>query len=165
MPEKQITVAATPNGYADGISTQHPSGSEYFVMPEEKKMTMKQFIDHLDDPNEKHVYYIQKQNSNLIEDFYELHNDIDESTLLFASEVFNKRPDAVNFWMGDKRAITSSKKMPFSCQYNNNNDNNRVDRHKNSRSKYNTFVDRPNMNKEKTEQKKKRTNLQRIENC
>lgn len=108
MAKKEITVAITPNGYADGISSSHPSGTEYFVMPEEHIMTMDEFMNRLDDVNDKHVYYIQKQNSNLIEDFPELHEDIDESTLMFASEAFNKQPDAVNFWMGDKRAITSS---------------------------------------------------------
>lgn len=41
-------------------------------------------------------------------DFSELQNDIDLSTLGFADEAFNKKPDAVNFWMGDKRAVTSS---------------------------------------------------------
>lgn len=109
MAEKEITVAVTPNGYADGLSSQHPSGKEYFVMPEEQTMSMASFIDRLDDPIEKNVYYIQKQNSNLIEDLPELHGDIDINSLLFASEAFNKQPDAVNFWMGDKRAITSSK--------------------------------------------------------
>lgn len=109
MPEKEITVAVTPNGYADGLSSKHPSGKEYFVMPEEQTMTMEQFIDRLDDTIDPNVCYIQKQNSNLIEDLPELHDDIDMNTLLFASDAFNKQPDAVNFWMGDKRAITSSK--------------------------------------------------------
>lgn len=27
----------------------------------------------------------------------------------WAFKAFNKRPDAINFWMGDERAITSSK--------------------------------------------------------
>lgn len=108
MPEKMITVAVTPNGYADGLSSQHPSGEEFFVMPEEQTMSMTDFIGHLDDSNDVNVYYIQKQNSNLINDLPELHEDVDINTLLFASEAFNKQPDAVNFWMGDKRAITSS---------------------------------------------------------
>lgn len=29
-------------------------------------------------------------------------------TLQFAEAAFNKRPDAINFWMGDERAVTSS---------------------------------------------------------
>lgn len=38
--------------------------------------------------------------------------DLNLDTLSFAYEAFNKQPDAVNFWMGDERAITSSK-----CEY------------------------------------------------
>lgn len=114
MAEKAITVAVTPNGYADGLSSQHPSGKEYFVMPEEQTLTMTNFIDRLEDLNDRNVYYIQKQNSNLIEDLPELHDDIDIDTLAFASDAFNKKPDAVNFWMGDRRAITSSK-YDFIC--------------------------------------------------
>lgn len=53
--------------------------------------------------------YIQRQNSNLTTDFKELLGDIDLGVLQFAYEAFNKDPDAANFWMGDERAITSSK--------------------------------------------------------
>lgn len=55
------------------------------------------------------VHYIQRQNSNFTEDFPELLGDIDNSLLSFSVEAFDKKPDAVNFWMGDQRAITSSK--------------------------------------------------------
>ena len=33
----------------------------------------------------------------------------DVSEISWASEAFGKDPDAVNFWMGDGRAVTSSK--------------------------------------------------------
>lgn len=36
--------------------------------------------------------------------------DVDED-ISWASETFDKKPDAINFWMGDKRAITSSKSL------------------------------------------------------
>jgi jumonji domain-containing protein 7 len=32
-----------------------------------------------------------------------------ESEISWASEAFDKQPDAVNFWMGDARAVTSSR--------------------------------------------------------
>lgn len=57
---------------------------------------------------ENYIQYIQKQNSNLTLDFPELLPDV-FSDIPFASKAFNKKPDAVNFWMGDKRAVTSSK--------------------------------------------------------
>jgi peptidyl-lysine (3S)-dioxygenase / protease len=56
------------------------------------------------------VQYIQRQNSNLTADFPELIEDIDMEVLDFAKQVFNKEPDAINFWMGDERAVTSSKR-------------------------------------------------------
>lgn len=34
--------------------------------------------------------------------------------MTWATTVFNKKPDAINFWMGDKRAVTSCKYM---CTY------------------------------------------------
>ena len=37
--------------------------------------------------------------------------------LLFAREAFNKDPDAVNFWMGDERAVTSMHKDPYENMY------------------------------------------------
>lgn len=109
MGQKDVTVAITPNGYADGLAEK--DGKEYFVMPLERQMAMNDFLDTLDNHHPL-VHYIQKQNSNFTDDFSELCSDIDISLLGFSAEAFNKQPDAVNFWMGDERAITSSKR-PF----------------------------------------------------
>jgi len=49
-PDKNITVAVTPNGLADGITKNESNGRDYFVMPEEKLMTFNDFIDKLDNP-------------------------------------------------------------------------------------------------------------------
>lgn len=117
MNDKLVQVAVTPNGYADGIAIKLPEKKEYFVMPEEQTMSMAQFLDQLDQKCESNICYIQKQNSNLSRDFLELHDDIDLSTLQFAQEAFNKRPDAVNFWMGDERAVTSMHKDPYENIY------------------------------------------------
>ena len=97
-----MTVTVTPNGYADAVS------KGYFVLPLEKEMLMEDFLSELDRPTEKRVYYIKKQNSNLTEEFPELVSDC-VAELTWASEVFGCKPDAINFWMGDERAITSSK--------------------------------------------------------
>lgn len=37
--------------------------------------------------------------------------------LSFSANAFNKNPDAVNFWMGDERAVTSSK-TNIRCKHN-----------------------------------------------
>lgn len=47
MEDKPVKVALTPNGYADGIAEW--KGIEYFVMPEEKTITMGQFLDNLNE--------------------------------------------------------------------------------------------------------------------
>ena len=54
------------------------------------------------------VFYIQKQNSNLTEEFGDIVMDVEED-IPWATLAFGKKPDAVNFWMGDERAVTSSK--------------------------------------------------------
>lgn len=54
------------------------------------------------------ICYIQRQNSNLTNDFPELLMDVDK-TIPWAEHAFGEVPDAVNFWMGDCRAISSSK--------------------------------------------------------
>ena len=77
-------------------------------MPEERSMEMEEFLDIIEEPESANgVFYIQKQNSNLTEEFEELMVDVDKE-ISWASEAFNKKPDAVNFWMGDSRAVTSS---------------------------------------------------------
>lgn len=47
LADKQVTVAVTPNGYADGVACR-TDGKQFFVMPEEQQMSMVQFLDALD---------------------------------------------------------------------------------------------------------------------
>lgn len=115
--DKLTTVAVTPNGYADGIAVKMPENHEYFVLPEEQQMSMNVLLDKLNEIESQNVYYIQKQNSNLLADFPDLLSDIDMGSLKFAFEAFNKHPDAINFWMGDCRAITSLHKDPYENTY------------------------------------------------
>ncbi|XP_072948049.1 uncharacterized protein JMJD7 [Epargyreus clarus] len=113
--DKNVTVALTPNGLADGI-TKNKDGLEYFVMPYEVEMTMAEFLDILEAKEDNMIPYIQRQNSNLTEDFAELLEDV-LPEVPFASTAFNKSPDAVNFWMGDERAVTSMHKDPYENIY------------------------------------------------
>ncbi|XP_035916277.1 bifunctional peptidase and (3S)-lysyl hydroxylase Jmjd7 isoform X1 [Anopheles stephensi] len=115
LVDKEVTVAITPNGYADGLALHEEE--EYFVLPLEQSMCMGDFLDALDQKHPDAIPYIQRQNSNLTEDFQELWMDVNESSLDFASEAFNKKPDAINFWMGDERAITSMHKDPYENIY------------------------------------------------
>lgn len=106
--DEEVSVAVTPNGYADAITKLHDTMEEFFVMPEERFLAMSEFLDALENPKEDSVFYIQKQNSNFISCFSKLWSDA-EIEISWANEAFGKRPDAVNFWMGDERAVTSSK--------------------------------------------------------
>lgn len=108
LGDDKVAVAVTPNGYADAIVRREDDSKEFFVMPEERSLTMSEFLDTLENPREDSIFYIQKQNSNFIKGFRKLWSDA-EVEISWANEAFGKHPDAVNFWMGDERAVTSSK--------------------------------------------------------
>ena len=79
-----MTVAVTPNGYADAITDNK------FVMPEEREMTMSQFLDIMENPGlVGGVYYVQKQNSNLTEEFHSIIQDVD-TEIGWGSKAFGK---------------------------------------------------------------------------
>ncbi|KYN41660.1 JmjC domain-containing protein 7 [Trachymyrmex septentrionalis] len=112
LADEKISVAVTPNGYADAVIKGDDGTKEFFVMPEERLLTISAFLDTLENTIENSVFYIQKQNSNFIHSFCKLWPDA-EIEILWASEAFGKHPDAVNFWMGDERAVTSMHKDPY----------------------------------------------------
>ena len=81
--------------------------STHSIGPASHQISCLYFTDALQDETGGDVRYIQKQNSNLSDEFSALSGDVSE--MAWASEAFGKDPDAVNFWMGDGRAVTSSK--------------------------------------------------------
>ncbi len=100
-------MSVTPSGYADAIHGDG-KGEQLFVMPHEERTSMADFLRILARPEDfTGVYYVQSQNDNMGEDFAPLRGDVGE--LQWAREAFGRPPDAVNFWMGDQRAVTSSK--------------------------------------------------------
>ncbi|PNF29949.1 hypothetical protein B7P43_G07280 [Cryptotermes secundus] len=118
LGEKLVMVAVTPNGYADAITKGNMEQlSEYFVTPEERVMPMSEFLNALENRDQyPGVFYIQRQNSNLTEDFPELVPDVGRD-VPWATEAFGHEPEAANIWIGDKRAITSMHKDPFENIY------------------------------------------------
>ncbi|XP_033124089.1 bifunctional peptidase and (3S)-lysyl hydroxylase Jmjd7-like [Anneissia japonica] len=111
LGDQSVSVAVTPNGYADAIH------DGFFVMPEERQMKMGDFLDTLSsEPVSKAVFYLQKQNSNLTTELSCLVDDVDEH-ISWATEALGKLPDAVNFWLGDKRAVTSMHKDHYENLY------------------------------------------------
>lgn len=96
----QVTVAVTPDGYADDVK------GHLFLLPEERLMLFGEFLDIMEAKIHRNgIFYVQKQNSNFVEEFSVLKDDVDDVT--WATEAFGRNPDAVNFWMGDGRAVTS----------------------------------------------------------
>ncbi|XP_002731421.1 bifunctional peptidase and (3S)-lysyl hydroxylase Jmjd7 [Saccoglossus kowalevskii] len=109
--DKSVSVAVTPNGYADAIYKGR------FVMPEERKMKFNTFLDIIEKRLESNgVFYVQKQNSNLTTEFQELITDVDVD-IPWASEALGKKPDAVNFWIGAEKAVTSMHKDHYENLY------------------------------------------------
>ncbi|CAM1154499.1 JMJD7 (predicted) [Pycnogonum litorale] len=107
----EVTVAVTPNGYADAVN------GDYFVLPEERIHSFNQFLDVLENAeNYNGIHYVQKQNSNLCIEFETLIGDV-ERDIPWATQALGKEPDAVNFWMGDERAVTSLHKDPYENLY------------------------------------------------
>ncbi|XP_016347956.1 bifunctional peptidase and (3S)-lysyl hydroxylase JMJD7 isoform X2 [Sinocyclocheilus anshuiensis] len=77
---KVISVAVTPNGYADAVN------GDRFVMPEERQMTFSSLLDIIEGKVKcSGVFYVQKQCSNLTEELPELTGDV-QTHILWMSE-------------------------------------------------------------------------------
>lgn len=101
MDDKKVSVAVTSTGMADCVH------NGVFVLPEERKMTMRDFFEKLDSKDDGgSVYYIQKQNSNLTEELSPLLKDVDRHIPWVTEALGVGRPDAVNMWVGGSRSIT-----------------------------------------------------------
>uniref|UniRef100_A0A2D4MWF5 Cupin-like domain-containing protein n=1 Tax=Micrurus spixii TaxID=129469 RepID=A0A2D4MWF5_9SAUR len=84
MGSKLVSVAVTPNGYADAVY------QDWFVMPEERHMPFSAFLDILEKKiTSPGVFYVQKQCSNLTEEFPELIGDV-EPEIPWMSEALGK---------------------------------------------------------------------------
>lgn len=108
---KVISVAVTPNGYADAVA------GDRFVMPEERRMTFSSVLDIIEGKVQASgVFYVQKQSSNMLEELPELADDI-ERHIPWMSTALGKLPDAVNFWLGESNAVTSMHKDHYENLY------------------------------------------------
>lgn len=123
LGSKQISVAVTPNGFADAVYNNR------FVLAEERQIPFSQFLDIMSttaatppECSENYscgnpgIFYIQKQNGNFTDEFFEINSDA-QTELTWATEAFGRSPDAVNFWMGDKRAVSSLHKDHYENLY------------------------------------------------
>ncbi|KAI0003087.1 Clavaminate synthase-like protein [Russula compacta] len=132
--DRPLSVAVTPNGYADAV-TRNSDGKWYFVEPHYQKMTMGSLLSELESPsgngNDGHedVYYLQSQNGNLYSCGYftsadtevdselvDLRGDV-PAEISWCSEALGRCPDAVNVWIGDSRSVTSIHSDPYENIY------------------------------------------------
>ncbi|KAI9190786.1 jmjC domain-containing protein 7 [Polychytrium aggregatum] len=118
--QQKITVSVTPNGLADCVI------NDKFCLPYEEQMTFPELLDRFpesqapdSDENYDHnepVHYVQSQNNNFSTEFSVLLDDVPKD-IAFASEALGKQPDAVNFWLGSDRSVTSLHKDHYENLY------------------------------------------------
>ncbi|KAI0307323.1 Clavaminate synthase-like protein [Multifurca ochricompacta] len=132
MGDRPLSVAVTPNGYADAV-TRNPDGKWYFVEPYYQKMTMKSLLSRLGLPSDMsqhtEVFYLQSQDGNLFSSSYftsgdkESHSELASlrgdvpAEIPWCSEALGRCPDAVNLWIGDRRSVTSIHSDPYENIY------------------------------------------------
>ncbi|KAI9512185.1 Clavaminate synthase-like protein [Russula earlei] len=115
MGDRQLSVAVTPNGYADAV-TRNSDGKWYFAEPHHEKI-------------KGDVYYLQSQNGNLYPsshftsagkegncELVNLRRDV-PAEVPWCSEGLGRCPDAVNLWIGDSRSVTSIHSDPYENIY------------------------------------------------
>ncbi|KAF5370114.1 hypothetical protein D9758_001043 [Tetrapyrgos nigripes] len=131
MGSRSISVAVTPNGRADAITTG-PDEKLYFAEPCVESMTMSDLLAKLSDhkrgsSENSETYYLQSQNGNLYSSrFFEGMDDPSEfeplrrgvpSEISWCSQALDRTPDAVNIWIGDEKSVTSIHSDPYENVY------------------------------------------------
>ncbi|ORY96542.1 putative pla2g4b [Syncephalastrum racemosum] len=112
-----VTVATTPNGYADAVTFDPKTQKEYFAMPYEQSMPFGRFLDILEGKEEDpRIHYISLQNDSLNTEYNVLASDVD-ADIAWCSEALGKKPDATNFWFGSEESVTSLHKDPYENCY------------------------------------------------
>ncbi|KAI8361827.1 jmjC domain-containing protein 7 [Choanephora cucurbitarum] len=117
MKDTIVTVATTPNGYADAVTYDPIHQKDYFVMPHEAHMPFNAFLDLVEGKQQsENAHYISLQNGSLSVEYGPLEQDVDPE-IDWCSRALGKQPDAVNFWFGDEKSITSLHKDPYENCY------------------------------------------------
>lgn len=88
-------------------------------MPHEQKMAFSEFLDIMEGRHrtDENTYYISLQNDSLHTEFGALLDDVEQADVPWCSEALGKSPDAVNFWMGNHKSVTSLHKDPYENCY------------------------------------------------
>ena len=107
---KPVSIAITPDGLADAVV------DDAFQLPEEVKMPFDQFVTKLEQRLEHEIYYLQKQNNCLREEYEDLSEDC-PGEIDFVSKALNSQPDAINLWVGESRSMSSLHRDPYENIY------------------------------------------------
>ena len=108
-----VRINATPTGRGDAIIVDPSDKSRVFVAPEERMMEFSEFMNWLvfnrEGPlSSRDVLYLSAQNDSLREEFIELiESGFAPPSLEFGDEVFGKKCEASNLWIGDHRAVST----------------------------------------------------------
>ncbi|KAI9910934.1 hypothetical protein PsorP6_011104 [Peronosclerospora sorghi] len=114
---QRVTVDVTPFGYGDAVLELPGQDADVFVMPEERDMTLAQFLNVLEDRGTfDGVPYLSHQNDSLRAQLPGLFQDVPPAMEL-AVETFGNEPEAVNLWMGDERAVSTLHKDHYENMY------------------------------------------------
>ncbi|KAL1302367.1 hypothetical protein AAFC00_002770 [Neodothiora populina] len=109
--ECDVNVSVTPFGNADSILTER-DGSLSFVKPYEQTEKFRDLISYIQNQSMSHddhgpVKYGQTQNDNLRNEYASLFTDVPEKGPPFARIALQRAPEAINFWLGNARSVTS----------------------------------------------------------
>ncbi|KAI0036825.1 cupin-like domain-containing protein [Vararia minispora EC-137] len=132
MGDRSVSVALTPNGYADAV-TPGPDGRLYFAEPAVEQMSMgcllsKLACDARVSAKLSEVLYLQSQNGNLYSSSYfdstedelpelaPLRQDVPPD-ISWCTEALDRHPDAVNLWVGNDLSVTSIHSDPYENIY------------------------------------------------
>ena len=110
---RPVHVNVTPNGWGDAVAAMGGAG-DVFVKPEEREMTLRDFHSALDSNRAgERIVYLSHQDDNLRSEFPELLADLGSTfpqcltTVAFGPER-GAEPEAVNLWIGDECAVSST---------------------------------------------------------
>lgn len=105
LGDRLVSINVTPDGLADAVKHVPEHGTQLFCLPEERCMTFQAYLELLRSAGDS-VAYVSAQNASLTTEFASLADDV-PAALEFATTCFGASPDAVNFWHGDSRSVTS----------------------------------------------------------
>jgi len=119
MGDSLVNVAITPSGNADAI-VEGSAGDLLYVEPLEKQELFREVLNYVRESEKPGwtgpVKYAQTQNDNLRNEYDDLFADVPAS-ISFARIALDREPDAVNFWLGNSRSVTSLHKDNYENVY------------------------------------------------